>query len=535
MNYDKENVLAQPVPPHPAASTAATATQPSAGEDQEYMYGEEDEQGTSKEAPCVVRGRKSWKYLKSIGLHASLVLVPDHKGQSAVAYANSTLGTAEANDCYDTQNSDFDLLMRARVTAKAKVGAKAWPIGAGPETDPGLIDLLGSTTVAMQMMQHLGYSEAQKILGYRLSGGAALGETAKSTAHAKVTALCEMIDGAKTATGGTPSGVLLFNYRLGEVNKQHNANKDILEQVCKVAADMGYVTIVIPQMSSGQYKTNLKGIEDKKGGGVYIFDLLDVKTPDAQFMDNTAKAYFWHLVASFMQGVRSPIGTAPINAAPVSALATGTRPPVIGLVDGRSGSTDLPAFVGLRVYSWEEPMLAALGDAAGPTASGAWTSMYYKIQGPQAMRLFNQYPIVVTGFLDLEGFTKHTGSKGRQYKKLNVADKTLTKWLDNTTTNPFPPLPQANPVWMRVRTSIPIQACGISLTDLFCRNSLQITDQRVRRWSQAASRSMSFQVFSPSGTMISQLAPPALVVAPCVAPAGRTRMWGLSLMKGRTL
>jgi hypothetical protein len=46
--------------------------------------------------------------------------------------------------------------------------------------------------------------------------------------------------------------------------------------------------------------------------GSYTFDLLDVGTQavgaNTKFMDNMAKAYFWHLVASFLQGARSPLG-----------------------------------------------------------------------------------------------------------------------------------------------------------------------------------------------------------------------------------
>ncbi|KAK4131306.1 hypothetical protein BT67DRAFT_160931 [Trichocladium antarcticum] len=40
-----------------------------------------------------------------------------------------------------------------------------------------------------------------------------------------------------------------------------------------------------------------------------------------------------------------------------------------------------------------------MGDRANP--SGEWTGSYYRIQGPQAARLFNQHPLVVTGFLHL--------------------------------------------------------------------------------------------------------------------------------------
>jgi hypothetical protein len=178
----------------------------------------------------------------------------------------------------------------------------------------------------------------------------------------------------------------------------------------------------------------------------YTFDLLDVGTQavgaNTKFMDNMAKAYFWHLVASFLQGARSPLGVpgTPPPQAIAAALAT-PLPEVVGLVVGCSGSTDLPAFVGLRVYSWEEPMLAALEGETTYKGSGNWTYKYCDLQGPQAMRLFNQYPLVVTGFLDLHTFRGVivAGKPVRTYTKLNISDRTLDKWLQRV--NTIPPLP----------------------------------------------------------------------------------------------
>jgi hypothetical protein len=41
-------------------------------------------------------------------------------------------------------------------------------------------------------------------------------------------------------------------------------------------------------------------------------------------------------------------------------------------------------------------MLAALEGETTYKGSGNWTYKYYDLQGPQAMRLFNQYPLVGT-------------------------------------------------------------------------------------------------------------------------------------------
>ncbi len=535
MRYDKRKApggaatIARPVAPQPVAAQA-----PAQDTDQtrEFLYGEEEELGNQgPEAPCVSRGRKSWRYLKSIGLGASLVMVPDRMGQTAVAYANNTLSTAQADQWYDDRNSAFDTLMAARVDAIT--GPASWPTGTGPARDPGLIDLLASTSVVMQMMQHLGQAEAQKILGYRLSGGVGLTPRAQELAHRKVNALCAIIDGARMASGGTPKGVVLFNYRVGDVNRQHNANPTILGEVCTAAESQNLVTIVIPQMASSVYARHRAGIA---GQTSYVFDLLDVASGSTDFMDDTAKAYFWHLVASFLQGHDSPLGR-PSGKPPaaVATLTTPGRPKVVGLVGGRSGSTDLPGFVGLRVYSWEEPMLAVLEGRPGPTNSGAWTSKYYEIQGPQAVRLFNQYPVVVTGFLNLAGFKKTRSV--REYLHIDVDDGALSRWLAGQ--NSIPPLPPtANKTFLQVRVSVSIPPSCPPLTSLHHRTSSQRTNPKSRRQTRtAASRSAPSR--SSGGKTLSGLISPSLrppvVGAQCeTLPQGRTLRLGLMPDKARS-
>jgi hypothetical protein len=86
-------------------------------------------------------------------------------------------------------------------------------------------------------------------------------------------------------------------------------------------------------------------------------------------------------------------------------------------------------------------MLAALEGETTYKGSGNWTYKYCDLQGPQAMRLFNQYPLVVTGFLDLHTFRGVivAGKPVRTYTKLNISDRTLDKWLQRV--NTIPPLP----------------------------------------------------------------------------------------------
>ena len=465
---DKKYGTAGEAPAAASSAQQAPAAAGSHGHSQEYQYGEaaygeewaygeEAQSESSKISPCVQRGRKSWKYLQAIGLNASLVMVPHRIGSGQVAHANDTLSAEEATTWYVDKPTTFDQALTTWVGHLDR--RPPWPQGPGVANDPCLIDLLASTTVVMQMMEYIGYQEARRILGYRLSGGATMGGTREALALQKVYQLCGIIDAVNTNVNNTLQGVVLFNYRIGDVNKQHNASAGILNDVRKAAAAHRYATIVIPQMSSDEYRKHKPAVTTH-GRSVstpaltpymrsVVFDLLDVDTPvqqpqqghqprqgssqqpaaaAPQFMDDTAKAYFWHLVATFMQGTFSPLGTA--TGEPPAQLAKALqvqRPPVVGLVGGRSGSTDLPGFVGLRVYSWEEPLLGALHGAEKTTSSGAWSSTYYNIQGPQATRLFNQQPIIATGWLSMEGFVKK--GKSREYTNLNVSDGFLNEWL----------------------------------------------------------------------------------------------------------
>jgi len=433
---------------------------------------------TLTEANCVVRGRKSWFYLKAIGCVPSLVIVPDARGSSVVTLANSLLSATTADNYLATQTNfinthasttgfdktGFDRVMAEQIAQMWRDHPRGmpWPTGKGPTDDPRLIDLLCSTSVVMQMMDHLGVAEAQKILGYRLSGGQSLSQEARTTAEHKVVRLHRAIDDAvaevkKHDSRAVVKGVVLFNFRIGDVNTQHDSNLSILGQVRKEAAAKGYVTIAIPQMDSVTYEKDFHKklavpipatapAASKPFMGDYTFDLLDVAPAQgapAPYMDNTAKAYFWHLTASFLQGKLSPLGHPDTTKAPAGLagiLGGPERPPVVGLIGGRSGSTDLPAFVGVRVYSWEEPLLAALPPGqANPTISGAWNSSYYRVQGPQALRLFNQFPAVVTGSLDIKGFEIIKGN--RTYQALDVSDGRLAAWLSGGPQDQEGPVP----------------------------------------------------------------------------------------------
>ncbi len=196
-------------------------------------------------ANCRQRGGKSWAYLQETSLNASLVLVPHRRGSSQVALANSQLSSEEADAWYVEGGMSFEKALMARINHIR--GNGKWATREGPDRDPYLINLLASTTIVMQMMEHIGHAQAQKILGYRLSGGATLEGTERETlAHNKVIQLCRIIDGATQAITHAagdprhgPKGVVFFNYRVGDVNKQHNATPGILNDVRMAAAAHG--------------------------------------------------------------------------------------------------------------------------------------------------------------------------------------------------------------------------------------------------------------------------------------------------------
>ncbi len=430
-----------------------------------------------KEANCVARGRKSWFYLRSIDCLPSLVIVPNMQSSNIVNLANALLSADEADRWLTDQvaflatiaatpgveKTGFDRLIADQIDKMWLEHPQRlnWPEGKGPSDDQRLIDLLCSTSIVMQMMDHLGWANAQKILGYRLSGGEGLSQAARETAEKKVKQLIQLIDRATDEAGKQGfypvQGVVLFNFRTGDVNPQHDANLSLLSHVRQVAAAKGYVTFAIPQMDGGiyakEFKEALSGPPEKAPAllqpfmGNYTFDLLDVDPPigtPVTYMDNRAKAYFWHLTASFLQGKLSPLGAPDAAKAPPGILIGrpdgNPRPPVVGMIGGRSGSADLPAFVGLRVYSWEEPILFPLPKGrARPSNQGTWSASYYRIQGPQALRLFNQFPVTVSGSLDLSTFNE--SKEYREYGALDVEDGRLDRWLNGDPQDQESPLP----------------------------------------------------------------------------------------------
>ncbi|KAK3984320.1 hypothetical protein QBC44DRAFT_375316 [Cladorrhinum sp. PSN332] len=400
-------------------------------------------------AETIKRTRGSWEYMNSIGLSTSLVIVPYKRGRKIIATANEDLTHAIAEKNFLEQLSTkakgksfsfASVLKELREKGNPGPGPDQEPEEdelLGPVKDPKLVHIWCSTSIVMQMMNYLGFRQSQKILGYHLSGGSQMPQGVKTAAEGKFLDLCATINAQCTPK---TKGVVLFNYRIGDVNTQHDANMNIFTQVRELCRARGYLLFAIPQMKSDKWN---KIPAAEKPAGAEIFDLLNVVSSPANNpngtsggpTDNRAKAYFWHLVATYLQGTSesAPLGK-PETASNLAKLDIPRyflrfkEAPVIGLIGGRSGSTDLPAFVGLRVFSWEEPLLKT---------HKAWSRpQSIESQGPQVGRLLNQHPLVVTGFLDPGSFQEVTVGKTvrRVHNRLEDSDENggvLKKWLSN--------------------------------------------------------------------------------------------------------
>lgn len=116
----------------------------------------------------------------------------------------------------------------------------------------------------------------------------------------------------------------------------------------------------------------------------WVFDLYGLKDRTSPPLpnDRRAKVWFWKLVAEQLQ-----IDSAVPDATPMKKL--------IGMVGGRSGSLDLPSFVGVRCMSWDEPLLAE--DLDGPLSNAKREKI--NEQASQMLRLLNQWPLMSMAYM----------------------------------------------------------------------------------------------------------------------------------------
>ena len=282
-----------------------------------------DDERLKEEHKVISRGRGAWRFLKGIGLTGALIIVPDRKGLPNLEHVNDSLTYEECNKAYDSQftieEPDFDEIVWDRIKEMWRVtqkdGRSQFPPDRGTKTEDYLVHLLVSTSIVMQQMKYLGPAAAKKILGYRLSGGVPGpgGEVPvdiRQQAAGKLLKLIKKIEIARArirlarqgAHPGIPEfkGVIIFNYRIGDVNRQHDSNLDILRQVKRLSGERGLATIIIPQCNDKDWakvRTSLKEVPSETDPYMddYVFNMLGVGK-EGSFLDGRVKVKFYNSI-----------------------------------------------------------------------------------------------------------------------------------------------------------------------------------------------------------------------------------------------
>ncbi|KAI0534791.1 hypothetical protein GGR58DRAFT_504966 [Xylaria digitata] len=378
----------------------------------------------------IKRGRPSWQYLVNLGLRPTLLYMPDNGGRAAAKTINDGLTWEACNEQYTKQSNPPDREpvwdeIKRDLPPPLEKEERNGALISGPHNQDYLLRLLISTSVVMTQIRYLGRRNAKLILGYRLSGGRnslPIDLEVEEQAEEKYAAFKAYIRNIyrefKDGSAKPLRGVVLFNFRTGDVNNQHDSNIEIFRQVKRLAKERGLVVVAIPLMNYKSWAEIAKHLDEKPSKDPHeagrVFDLYEA-TIKGGYVDGRVKAYFWHLVAVHMQ-IGSEVRS-----------ASDTEDQLIhGIIGGRSGSMDLPAFVGMNAFSWEEPFLTATG-GQDATSSGNWSSSHFTSQFPQFLRLLNEFPIMTTGFLDATTLKVEDLSESDTKGKTKVIDKPDTK------------------------------------------------------------------------------------------------------------
>jgi len=204
---------------------------------------------------------------------------------------------------------------------------------------------------------------------------------------------------------GSKKKILLFNYRLGDVNRQHDANVFLFQQVSKLANKHGMLCVPIFVSASDAEADAVKKLCGDAWIELYIRDV---------HYDKRYTAAFWTLVANEMANE------------------------VFGLIGGRSGSMDIASFMGVNCCEWDEPL-------CDPELSKIYKDLSYVTQNiDQCLRLFNQIYIVSIIYLDPRTKVPFADGHG-QYEKMmeinkdtncyaSIVEDGFVRWLTRTFT-----------------------------------------------------------------------------------------------------
>ncbi|OBT62088.1 hypothetical protein VE03_08995 [Pseudogymnoascus sp. 23342-1-I1] len=191
--------------------------------------------------------------------------------------------------------------------------------------------------------------------------------------------------------------IVLFNYRIGDVNKQHDGNIGLLDFVSKFAAARGFVVIAL------LVNVSVEEIDLLRINNHVVLQLYS----KGQIYDKRYTAAFWSIVANELQGIY-----------------------VQGIIGGRSGSMDIASFMGVNCCSFDEPIFGTKFE---------FDDDYIRAQGGQLLRLMSQYPVTSIVYVN----TDRWFDSGEKYNSYDGLEETgLGEWLDRAPNDPHicPPI-----------------------------------------------------------------------------------------------
>jgi hypothetical protein len=293
------------------------------------------------------QARASYTYLRSIGLPC-VVLRITKIGQLNSDQVTQAFDVDMLDKKYVSQNEgpvpSFDSLYKVSGFSSFSKKKSSDP--------PRTLRYDISTSILMQFTQLIGVQETMDILSKKLWGADSPGnESIQTQATAKVEKLKTLINQARS---GSHDSVILFNYRESEDNRELNSNMDILMQVEAEAKEHNCKVITI-----------LTGVKDRQAFAdrLYLDIFESTSTTESPMQDRRVTACFW------------------------SEVKTLHPETVKGIIGGRSGSMDLPAFIGIKSVSWDQPLYSNKCPRQDK-------------QVVQLCRLLNQGPISFYTFLD---------------------------------------------------------------------------------------------------------------------------------------
>ncbi|KFY86855.1 hypothetical protein V498_07368 [Pseudogymnoascus sp. VKM F-4517 (FW-2822)] len=191
--------------------------------------------------------------------------------------------------------------------------------------------------------------------------------------------------------------IILFNYRKGDVNKQHDGNIGLLDFVSRFANAKGFVVVAL------LVNVSLEEVDVLRINNHVVLELYS----RTQVYDKRYTAAFWSIVANELQGVY-----------------------VQGLIGGRSGSMDIASFMGVNCCSFDEPIFGK---------KYKFDDEYILAQGGQLLRLISQYPVTSIVYVNTDSWFD-SGFRYNSYDELD--EKGLGEWLNRAPNDPHicPPI-----------------------------------------------------------------------------------------------